>query len=155
MSASLNRLQLIGNVGRKPEFRPFPDGNRQATLSVATTDFWRDKESGERRERTEWHRVVTSVPHLVDRIERFVDVGTQVYIEAELRTRKYRENGADKDTYLLEIRCFELQLLGRAPTPAEPANDLPSGDDGLKEEGASTPASNTNRKSRKGTTAPQ
>lgn len=155
MSASLNRLQLIGNVGRKPEIRTFPDGNRQATLSVATTDFWRDKESGERRERTEWHRVITSVPHLIDRIERFVDVGTQVFIEAELRTRKYRENGAEKDAYILEIRGFELQLLGRAPTPVDLPNDPPSGEDRLGEEGVSTPASNSGRKSRKGVTAPQ
>ena len=107
--ASLNRTMLIGNMGAKPELRATPSGLRVATVSIATTEVWRDKDSGKKKERTEWHRVVF-FNRLADIVEQYTGKGTYVYVEGSLQTRKW----ADKDgieRYTTEIKARELKIL--------------------------------------------
>src|SRR5574337_1020847 len=84
--ASLNRVQVIGNLGRDPDVRSFPSGDRVANVTIATTDKWKDKQSGEMREATEWHRVVFG-GRLAEIVEQYLRKGSQVYVEGSLRTR--------------------------------------------------------------------
>jgi single-strand DNA-binding protein len=102
MSASVNKVILIGNLGRDPEIRTTNDGTRVASLSVATSENWKDRSSGERRERTEWHRVVIFNDRLVDLVERYVQKGSKLYIEGALQTRKWTDN-AGQERYTTEI----------------------------------------------------
>ena len=85
--ASLNKVQLIGNLGNAPEVRSFPDGSRIATVSLATNDRWKDKQTGESKERSEWHNVVFAGP-VVATVEKYLEKGATVYIEGRLRTRR-------------------------------------------------------------------
>ena len=102
MSASVNKVILIGNLGRDPEIRTTNDGTRVASLSVATSESWKDRSTGERRERTEWHRVVIFNDRLVDVVERFVQKGSKLYIEGALQTRKWTDNSG-QERYTTEI----------------------------------------------------
>lgn len=101
MAGSVNRVILIGNLGRDPEIKSFQNGGRVCNLSIATSENWRDKASGERRERTEWHRVVIFNENLVGVAERFLKKGSKVYIEGQLETRKYEKDG--RETYTTEV----------------------------------------------------
>lgn len=93
---SLNKVQLIGNVGKQPEIRYTSDGKPIATISVATSEKWKDKNTGEKQERTEWHRVV-AFGQPAGFIGQYIDKGSRVYIEGKLRTRKYQdESGQDR-----------------------------------------------------------
>jgi single-strand DNA-binding protein len=118
MAGSVNKVILIGNLGRDPEIRNLQDGSRVANLSVATSENWRDKASGERRERTEWHRVVIFNDRLVDVVERFLKKGSKIYVEGQLQTRKWTDqSGAEKYTTEVVLQRFrgELTMLdGRA-----------------------------------------
>ena len=91
MAGSLNKVILIGNLGKDPEIRSAQDGSKIATLSVATSEQWRDRASDERKERVEWHRVVVFNPRLTDIIERFFKKGQKVYVEGQLQTRKWTD----------------------------------------------------------------
>ena len=102
MSGSLNRVQLIGNLGRDPEARSLGNGGRVVTLSVATSETWRDKTTGERRERTEWHKVIVWVEPLGQVIEKYCVKGSKVYVEGQLRTRSY-EDAEGATRYVTEI----------------------------------------------------
>ncbi|TQV80362.1 single-stranded DNA-binding protein [Denitrobaculum tricleocarpae] len=102
MSGSLNRVMLIGNLGRDPEIRSTQDGNKIANLSIATSDTWKDRNSGERRERTEWHRVVIFNEHFVDVCEKFLRKGSKVYLEGQLATRKWTDQQGN-DKYSTEV----------------------------------------------------
>lgn len=109
--SSLNKVMLIGNLGRDPEIRSTQDGKRVANLSIATSDRWRDKHSGEQRERTEWHRVVVFNQHLVDIVERYVHKGSKIYLEGKLQTRKWTDNaGVEKYTTEIVLTDFEGQV---------------------------------------------
>ena len=101
MAGSVNKVILIGNLGRDPEVRSFQNGGRIANLSLATSETWKDKATGERRERTEWHRVVVFNENLVGVAERFLRKGVKVYIEGQLETRKYEKDG--RETYTTEV----------------------------------------------------
>jgi single-strand DNA-binding protein len=102
MATGLNIATLIGNVGRDPEFRATKEGKQIALFSLATTDSWKDKASGEKRERTEWHRVVVFHEGLVSVIERYVKKGSRLYIQGNIQTRKWLDNsGVEK--YITEI----------------------------------------------------
>jgi len=101
MSGFLNRVQLIGNLGRDPEVRSTQNGV-VATLSIATSESWKDKHSGERKERTEWHRVVIFNPGLCDLAEKYLMKGAKVYIEGQLKTNKWTDN-AGVERYSTEI----------------------------------------------------
>ena len=101
MAGSVNKVIIIGNLGKDPEIRSFPNGGRVANFSVATSETWKDKATGERKERTEWHRVAVMNDALVGIVERFLKKGSKVYLEGQLETRKYEKDG--KDVYTTEI----------------------------------------------------
>jgi single-strand DNA-binding protein len=102
MAGSVNKVILIGNLGRDPEIRSTQDGLRIATLSVATSETWRDKASGERKERTEWHRVVIFNDKLVEIVEKYLKKGAKVYLEGALQTRKWTDNSG-QERYTTEV----------------------------------------------------
>lgn len=111
MAGSVNKVILIGNLGRDPEIRSLQDGSRVANLSLATSESWRDKSSGERRERTEWHRVVIFNDRLVDVVERFLRKGSKIYVEGQLQTRKWTDQqGQDRYTTEIVLQRFRGEL---------------------------------------------
>ena len=111
MAGSVNKVILVGNLGRDPEIRSTQDGTKVANLSVATSENWRDKSSGERREKTEWHRVVIFNERLVDVAERFLKKGSKIYIEGQLQTRKWTDqSGTEKYTTEVVLQRFRGEL---------------------------------------------
>ena len=102
---------LIGNLGRDPETRYLPSGEAVTNISIATTDKWKDKASGEMREATEWHRV-SFFGRLAEIAGEYLKKGSQVYVEGSLRTRKYQDKETGKDRYATEIRGEEMKMLG-------------------------------------------
>jgi single-strand DNA-binding protein len=102
MAGSVNKVILIGNLGRDPELRSTQDGMRIANLAVATSESWRDRVSGERKERTEWHRVVIFNERLAEIAEKYLRKGSKVYLEGALQTRKWTDN-AGQERYTTEI----------------------------------------------------
>jgi single-strand DNA-binding protein len=114
MAGSVNKVILVGNLGRDPEIRSMQNGGRVANLSVATSESWKDRQSGERREKTEWHRVVIFNENLLDVAEKFLHKGSKVYIEGQLQTRKWQDqSGVDKYSTEIVLQRFrgELQML--------------------------------------------
>ena len=108
--ASVNKVIVVGNLGRDPEMRTFPSGDQVANVTVATTDKWKDKQSGEMREATEWHRIVFN-GRLAEIAGQYLKKGSQVYVEGSLRTRKWTDkDGIEK--YSTEIRADQMQMLG-------------------------------------------
>jgi single-strand DNA-binding protein len=116
--ASLNKVMLIGNLGRDPEIRYTPDGSPVANFSIATTDYWTDK-SGTRQERTEWHNIVAWT-RLADLSKRFLAKGKQVYVEGRLRTREWTDRDGNKRR-TTEIIASQMVLLGSRGEAAEQA----------------------------------
>jgi single-strand DNA-binding protein len=110
MSGSVNKVILVGNLGRDPEIRSLPSGDRMVQLSVATSETWRDRNSGERKERTEWHRVVIFNDNLVKVAENFLRKGSKVYIEGALQTRKYEQGGQEKYSTEIVLQKFRGEL---------------------------------------------
>jgi len=109
--ASVNKVILIGNLGRDPETRYMPEGGAVTNISIATTDTWKDK-SGEKQERTEWHRVVF-FSRLAEIAGEYLKKGSQVYVEGSLRTRKWQDKESGQDRYSTEIVANEMRMLGR------------------------------------------
>ena len=106
---NVNKVILMGVLGRDPETKNFPNGGSITTFSVATTDHWKDKTTGDRKEATEWHRISTS-NRLAEIASKYLKKGSKVYIEGSLRTRKWKEqSGADRE--IVEVRADGLQLL--------------------------------------------
>ena len=111
MAGSVNKVIIIGNLGRDPEIRTFQNGGRVANLSVATSESWRDRASGERKEKTEWHRVVIFNEKLVEVVEKYLRKGAKVYLEGQLETRKWTDqSGAEKYTTEVVLRPFRGEL---------------------------------------------
>ena len=108
--ASVNKVIIVGNLGKDPEMRTFPNGDKVANVTIATTDKWKDKQSGEMREATEWHRVVFNF-RLAEIVEQYLRKGSQVYVEGSLRTRKWTDQ-AGVEKYTTEIRADSMQMLG-------------------------------------------
>ncbi len=108
--ASINKVILVGNLGRDPETRYLPDGGAVTNVSIATTDTWKDKTSGEKKEATEWHRVVF-FNRLAEIAGEYLKKGSQVYVEGRLRTRKWQDKEG-QDKYTTEIVCDTMQMLG-------------------------------------------
>jgi len=132
MAGSVNKVILVGNLGRDPEIKSFQNGGRVCNLSVATSENWRDKASGERRERTEWHRVVIFNENLAGVAERFLKKGSKVYIEGQLETRKYEKDGRETYTTEIVLRPYrgELTLLdGRGEGAGAGGDDYAGGSD--------------------------
>ena len=109
--ASVNKVIIVGNLGRDPEVRTFPSGDQVANVTIATTDRWRDKNTGENKEATEWHRVVFN-GKLAEIVGQFLRKGSQVYVEGSLRTRKWTDQASGQERYATEIRADTMQMLG-------------------------------------------
>ena len=108
--ASINKVILVGNLGRDPETRYLPEGGAVTNVSIATTDTWKDKTSGEKKEATEWHRVVF-FNRLAEIAGEYLKKGSQVYVEGRLRTRKWQDKEG-QEKYTTEIVCDTMQMLG-------------------------------------------
>lgn len=126
-----NRVQLLGNLTRDPEVRAFSDGNRIATIGLATTERWKDKQTGERKEATEFHQVVFA-RGLVDVVQSYLVKGSQIAVEGKLKTRSWEENGVVR--YATEVRANELLMLGGkrkegAPDMGPERSAVPEDDD--------------------------
>ena len=119
MSGSVNKVTLVGNLGRDPEVRAMQNGDKIVQLSVATSDRWKDKNSGEQRERTEWHRVVIFNDALGKIAEQYLEKGSTVYLEGQLQTRKWTDQQSGQEKYTTEVVLQryrgELTLLGSRP----------------------------------------
>ena len=102
MAGSVNKVIIMGNLGKDPEIRNFPNGGRVCNFSVATSESWRDKNSGEKQERTQWHNISILSEPLVNIAERFLKKGSKVYLEGQLETRKWQDNSGS-DRYSTEI----------------------------------------------------
>lgn len=114
MAGSVNKVILIGNLGRDPEIRSFQNGGKVANLRIATSEQWKDRNTGERRERTEWHSVAIMSEGLVNVVERFLKKGSKVYVEGQLETRKWQDqSGQDRYSTEVVLRGFNgtLQML--------------------------------------------
>lgn len=109
--ASVNKVILVGNLGRDPEVRYTPDGGAVCNISIATTSQWKDKSTGERREETEWHRVVF-YNRLAEIAGEYLRKGRSVYVEGRLRTRKWQDKDTGQDRYATEIVGDQMQMLG-------------------------------------------
>ena len=110
--ASVNKVTILGNLGRDPEVRTFQNGGKICNLRVATSETWRDKQSGERKERVEWHSVSIMVEGLVKVAEQYLRKGSKVYIEGQLETRKWQDqSGADRYSTEIVLRPFNSALV--------------------------------------------
>lgn len=114
MAGSVNKVILVGNLGRDPEVRSFPNGGKVCNLRIATSESWRDKATGERKDRTEWHSVAIFNENLAKIAEQYLRKGSKVYVEGQLETRKWQDqSGAERYTTEVVLRAFrgELTLL--------------------------------------------
>ena len=136
MAGSVNKVILVGNLGRDPEVRFAQSGSKIVNMSVATSESWKDKQTGERKEKTEWHRVVIFNERLADVAEKYLKKGSKVYLEGALQTRKWTDKeGAEKYTTEVVIDRFRGELtmldtkggggggMGDEPPPAEPSSE--------------------------------
>lgn len=122
MSGSVNKVILVGNLGNEPEVRYMQSGDKVVNLSIATSERWSDKQSGERKEKTEWHRVVVFDQNIADVAEKYLKKGSKVYIEGQLQTRKWTDQaGSDKYSTEVVLQRFRGNL-----TMLEPAGDSAS-----------------------------
>jgi single-strand DNA-binding protein len=129
MAGSVNKVILIGNLGRDPEVRRMTSGDSVVNLSIATSESWRDKASGERKEKTEWHRVVIFNQNIAKVAEQYLRKGSKVYIEGQLQTRKYTDkDGAEKYTTEVVLSGFrgELTLLDSRGSDGERSERQPA-----------------------------
>ena len=161
MSGSVNKVILVGNLGRDPEVRHLSSGDPVVNLRIATSESWKDKQTGERKEKTEWHSVVIFNTHVADVAEKYLKKGSKVYIEGQLQTRKWQDqSGADKFTTEIVLQRYrgELTILDappardpdeRRPDPAAPPARSPDiGRDGRSD--IAPPRSPPSRESRYG-----
>ena len=111
MARGINKAIIVGNLGRDPEVRYTANGSAVANITVATSESWKDKQSGERQEKTEWHRVVF-FGRLAEIAEEYLKKGAQVYIEGSIRTQKWQDKESGQDRYTTEIVARDMQMLG-------------------------------------------
>lgn len=139
MAGSVNKVILVGHLGGDPEIKALPSGSQMAKLSVATSESWTDKNSGQKQERTEWHKVVVMDPKLAQICERYLSKGQLVYIEGSIQTRSWDDKESGQKKYMTEIKAREMRMLGGRPDgargasgPAAPAPDAePDPDDSV------------------------
>ena len=111
MAGSVNKVIIMGNLGKDPEIRNFPNGGRVCNFSVATSESWRDKNSGEKQERTQWHNISILSEPLVNIAERFLKRGSKVYLEGQLETRKWQDNsGSDRYSTEIVLRPYKGEI---------------------------------------------
>ena len=129
MAGSINKVILVGNIGQEPQVRTMQSGQKVVSFSLATSDRWRDRQTGEQKEQTEWHRVVIFNPNLVEVAERMLQKGTKLYLEGSLRTRKW-QNQQGVDTYTTEVIlnpfAGQMVILSGAKT-VDGASDMSAG----------------------------
>jgi single-strand DNA-binding protein len=133
MAGSVNKVILVGNLGKDPEIRRTQDGRPIANLSIATSESWRDKATGERKEKTEWHRVVIFNEGLCKIVEQYLKKGAKVYLEGSLQTRKYQDkDGVEKYSTEVVLQNFngQLTMLDRAGGGSEASFDAGGSDFG-------------------------
>lgn len=126
--ASINKAIIIGRLGKDPQINTFTNGGKIASFTVATSETWNDKTTGERKERTKWHNIVINNPALVTLAEKYLKKGSQVYIEGTIRTREYTDqNGLKRYVTEIVVAPFngEIMLLDSKPTQAAPAEYTP------------------------------
>ena len=114
--ASVNKVILVGNLGRDPEVRYSPDGTAICNLSIATTVQWKDKTTGSRKEETEWHRVIM-YNRLAEIAGEYLKKGRSVYVEGRLKTRKWQDKTTNQDRYTTEVLADQMQMLGKNELP--------------------------------------
>ena len=111
MAGSVNKVIIMGNLGKDPEIRNFPNGGRVCNFSVATSESWRDKNSGEKQERTQWHNISILSDPLVNIAERYLKKGSKVYLEGQLETRKWQDNsGSDRYSTEIVLRPYKGEI---------------------------------------------
>ena len=118
MAGSVNKVIIVGNLGKDPEVRTFPNGGKVCNFPVATSETWRDRNSGEKQERTQWHNIAIFSEPLVNIAERFLKKGSKIFVEGQLETRKWQDNtGADRYSTEVVLRPYkgELTLLDNKP----------------------------------------
>lgn len=133
MAGSVNKVILVGNLGKDPEIRTLNSGDRCANLSIATSESWKDKSTGERKEKTEWHRVVIFNEGLVKVCENYLRKGSTVYIEGALQTRKYEQNGVEKYATEIVLKAYNGVLTmigGKRDSDRDSGGGRSSGGDG-------------------------
>ena len=138
ITMSLNRAQIMGNLGQDPETRYMPSGEAVTNLSIATTDKWKDKESGEQRERTEWHRV-SFFGRRAEVIAEYFRKGDQIFVEGQIQTRKWQDKEGN-DRYTTEINGRDFQFCGQASGSAGSRPDPSSGQQESRAEPTPLPA---------------
>ncbi|MGH8804415.1 MAG: single-stranded DNA-binding protein [Polaromonas sp.] len=136
--ASVNKVIIVGNLGRDPEMRSFPSGDQVANVTIATTDKWKDKQSGEMKEATEWHRVVFN-GRLAEIVGQYLRKGSQVYVEGSLRTRKWTDQSG-QEKFTTEIRADQMQMLGSRQGMGGPGGDDGGGYEAPRQAAARAPA---------------
>ena len=140
MAGSLNKVQLIGRLGADPEIKQMVNGKSVARLSIATSQRWKDKSSGERKEKTEWHRVVIFNEGLVNVVQKYIKKGANVYIEGSLSTRKWKDEATGQDKYSTEI---VLQGYNSTLTMLGSSGGVSRSDDGvINQDSSSLPSDN-------------
>ena len=135
--ASVNKVIIVGNLGKDPEMRSFPSGDQVANVTIATTDKWKDKQSGEMKEATEWHRVVFN-GRLAEIVGQYLRKGSQVYVEGSLRTRKWTDQSV-VEKYTTEIRADHMQMLGSRQGMGGPGGDEGGGYEAPRQAAAPAP----------------
>jgi single-strand DNA-binding protein len=110
MSRGVNKVILLGNLGKDPEVRYTPSGAAVANITLATTESWKDKQSGENKESTEWHRVVF-YQKLAEIVEKYLTKGSKIYVEGKLKTKKWQDKTSGQDKYMTEIIAENIQML--------------------------------------------
>ena len=142
MAGSVNKVILVGNLGRDPEVRSMQDGRSMVNMSVATSDTWRDRQTGERKERTEWHRVVIFNEKLAEVAQKFVRKGSKIYVEGQLSTRKWTDqSGQERFTTEVVIPRFggALTMLDGRSGGGEGGGGVPDEDFGGGSSGGGSP----------------
>lgn len=127
--ASVNKVILVGNVGKDPEIRSFQNGNRVASFTLATSESWKDKATGERKEKTEWHRISVTNEHLIGIVENYVKKGSKLYIEGQIETRKYTDKeGVERFSTDICLKPFrgEITLLDGRSADRDDAKQEPA-----------------------------
>ncbi|NNG14401.1 MAG: single-stranded DNA-binding protein [Gammaproteobacteria bacterium] len=138
MARGVNKVILVGNLGADPEVRYMPNGGAVANVTVATTESWKDKQSGENQEKTEWHRVVFFA-RLAEIVGEYLKKGSQIYVEGRLQTRKWQDKSG-QDRYTTEIVANEMQMLGSrggAGGGGAPSSSAPPSSSGTPSGGSS------------------
>ena len=142
MAGSLNKVQLIGRLGADPEIKQMVNGKSVARLSIATSQSWKDKSSGERKEKTEWHRIVIFNEGLVNVVQQYVKKGANVYVEGQLSTRKWKDESSGQDKYSTEI---VLQGYNSSLTMLDSKNSAGGNSNLVSENKSSLPNDNLNQ----------